>query len=83
MPEEKTIQVKSDKILGSLYAQVVGVVVTDIDITLEFVYVSPRPDTDRGEVVSRITLPRIVGERMAKRIDELVSEHETKGEKKK
>ena len=57
MAEEKTINVKSDKILGSQYAQVVAVAVTDIDITLDFVYVSPQPDSTTGEVVSRITLP--------------------------
>jgi hypothetical protein len=65
-------------VLGSLYAQIVGVVVTDIDITLEFVYINPRPDTNEAQLVSRITIPRVVGESLAKNITDIIAEHEAK-----
>ncbi len=76
--EGKTINVKSDKIVGSLYAQLVGVLVTDIDITLEFVYINSRPGGEDANVVSRITLPRIVGEGLAQNIKDIIAEHEAK-----
>lgn len=88
MPEEKqqterTINVKTDRIVGSLYAQIVGVIVTDIDVTLEFVYVNPRPGIDEAYVVSRITLPRGVGESLAQNITDIIAQHEAKkGDKK-
>jgi hypothetical protein len=78
----KEIKVKSDKVIGSLYAQVVGVIVTDLDITLEFIYVNPRPDTQEGEVISRITLPRTAGEGLVKNISNIIAQHEAKRRKK-
>jgi len=74
----KQVIVKSEKIVGSLYAQIVGVVVTDWDVTLEFVYVNPRPGTEEAQVISRITLPREAGEGLAKSIAEVIAEHDKK-----
>lgn len=62
---------------GSSYSQVIGVTVTDVDVTLEFVYVNPRSKT-QGEVVARVTLPRQSGEDLAKSILETIERHEKK-----
>lgn len=86
MAENKTnpagLKVNAGTYRGSAYSQVVGVTVTDIDITLEFVYVNPR-DKTQGEVVSRVTLPRKAGEDLAKTILNTITMHEKqkKGEK--
>lgn len=69
------VVINSKTHIGSLYSQVVGVTVTDIDITLEFVYINPRKE---GEVISRITLPRASGEELAKVILDTVKMHESK-----
>jgi hypothetical protein len=74
--EVKTVNIKSDRIVGSLYAQIVGVIVTDIDITLEFVYVNPRPGVDDAQVVSRVTIPRQAGEVLAQNIKDIIAQHE-------
>lgn len=78
----KNITVNPDTIAGSVYAQIVSVTVTDADITLEFVYLNPRPPADKGHVVSRVTLPRIAGEGLAKAIIETIKQHEEKKKKK-
>ena len=67
--------VNSGTIIGSTYAQVVGVTVTDTEILLEFVYINPR-DKNKGEVVSRVTLPRAVGEELAQLISKTITVHE-------
>lgn len=60
---------------GSLYSQEVEITVTDSEITLEFVYVNPRTKT-KGEVVSRITLPRKTGKGLAETILNTIANHE-------
>lgn len=58
--EERQIAVRSSTVTGTVYSQLVGVTITDIDLTLEFVYVNPRPNKEgvsEGEVVARVTLP--------------------------
>lgn len=58
--DEKQIVIKSSTVTGTAYSQFVGVTITDIDLTLEFVYINPRPNAEglpQGEVVSRVTLP--------------------------
>ncbi len=72
-----TINVNTNSVIGSTYAQFVGVTVTDVDITLEFVYINPRSKTD-GQVVSRVTLPKASGESLAKIILETIRQHEDK-----
>ncbi len=76
------LKVNAGTFKGSAYSQVVGITVTDIDITLEFVYVNPR-DKTQGEVISRVTLPRKSGEELAQKILTTVQAHEkNKGGKK-
>lgn len=74
----KDLIVKTNTVLGSTYAQIVGVVVNDSDLTLEFVYLNPRPGTKEAQVVARITLPRIAAEGIVKAITDTIAEHELK-----
>lgn len=78
--KSQEIKVNANTFIGSKYAQVVSVTVTDIDITMEFVYLNPR--NKEGQIVSRITMPRPSGEELAKTILTTVKMHEAKkGEK--
>ena len=72
-----TINVNTDTFIGSKYAQFVSVTVTDVDLTLEFVYINPREKT-KGQVVFRVTLPLSSGENLAKIILETMRQHELK-----
>ena len=81
-PTPTTLVVKTDKVVGSAYSQLVGVTVTDVDITLDFVYINPRPPVREGNVIARITLPRVVGEGLVKDIINIVRVHEEKKIKK-
>ena len=74
----RKISIKTGTTLGSTYAQIVGVVVTDFDITLEFAYLNQRPGTEDAQVVARVTLPRPVAEGLAKTITDTAVEHEAK-----
>lgn len=63
MSEEKKVAettIDARTIIGSQYSQLVGISVTDIDITLEFIFINPR-DKRTGQVVSRVTLPFATG----------------------
>jgi len=71
------VTVNASTFRGSVYSQLVGVTITDIDVTLEFVYVNPR-DKTQGEVVSRVTIPRQTGQELAKVIRDTVAQHEEK-----
>lgn len=64
---QKMVTINTGTITGSTYSQLVGVTVTDVDITLEFVFINPRDNT-KGEVVSRVTLPLNIGINLAKTI---------------
>ncbi|OGK15156.1 hypothetical protein A2774_05730 [Candidatus Roizmanbacteria bacterium RIFCSPHIGHO2_01_FULL_39_12c] len=80
MAEEKKldIAVNTGTHIGSRYAQIVGITVSDDDtITLDFVFVHPR-EKNKGEVVSRVTVPRRVGEELAKLIQITVKAHDQK-----
>ncbi len=63
--------------VGSTYSQVARVTVTDFDITLEFAFISPS-DPTKGQVVSRVTLPKPVGFDLAKTIMDATQLHEKK-----
>ncbi|KKR33069.1 MAG: hypothetical protein UT63_C0024G0001 [Candidatus Gottesmanbacteria bacterium GW2011_GWC2_39_8] len=67
---------------GSVYSQLVGVVVTDTELTLEFVYINPRPGVKEGQVVARVTLPVKASESLAGIIVDTVRQHEEKKGKK-
>ena len=74
--DKQKIEVNPNTIIGSTYSQMVSVSVTDIDVTLEFVFINPRDK--RGQVVSRVTLPRPAGEQLAKAVFDTIKLHETK-----
>lgn len=76
------LNVKSGTVIGSTYSQAVSVTVTDNDVTLEFIYVNPRSKTE-GEIISRVTLPRVAGEGLAKAIGDTVLQHEANKRKEK
>jgi hypothetical protein len=70
------LTVNTDTYTGSKYSQAASVTVTNFDITIEFVYIDPRDK--KGQVISRITLPRPVGEGLAKTIMDTVRMHVNK-----
>ncbi len=76
--EPRQIRVNAGTIVGSTYAQIVGVTVSDTEITLEFVYKHPREDINEAQVVSRVTLPRPAGEELASAIVNTIKIHEAK-----
>lgn len=85
MIDKKIVQetvINTSTFTGSMYSQVVGISVTDIEVTLEFAFINPR-DKTKGEVVSRVTLPKIVAVNLAKTILITLDIHEKKkkGEK--
>lgn len=73
---KQNLLVNAGTLVGSTYSQIVSVTVTDVDITLEFVYVNPREKT-KGQVVTRVTMPRSSGEDLAKTILNTIKMHET------
>ena len=74
----QNISVRTDTVIGSQYAQIVGVLITDNDITLEFVYKNPREEIKEAQVVSRVTLPVNAGDKLAKTIIDTIKLHEAK-----
>lgn len=75
-PPELSVNTSTFK--GSQYAQIVGVSVTDIDITLEFVYKHPNPAIKEAQVVSRITMPKQAAIGLAETIYNTNKQHEAK-----
>ncbi|MFA5933120.1 MAG: DUF3467 domain-containing protein [Microgenomates group bacterium] len=76
--EGKHVIVKSNTIVGTVYSQLVGVTITDIDLTLEFVYVNPRPNqegTNEGAVVARVTLPIEAAKGLSETIKDTLTKH--------
>ena len=74
-PQKTVVDVNT--YVRSVYSQLVGVTVTDIDVTLEFVFINPRDNT-KGQVVSRVTLPLNVGLDLAQTILTTTKIHENK-----
>lgn len=74
--KQQALLVNAGTFVGSTYSQIVSLTVTDVDITLEFVYVNPREKT-KGQVVARVTMPRSSGEDLAKTILNTIKMHET------
>ena len=84
MPEI-SINVNTGTIVGSVYSQIVGISVTDSDLTLEFVYVNPMRNASgqqEGRVVSRVTLPINAALGLSNLINETVNKHIKKRSKK-
>jgi len=71
---ENTVTVNAGTFVGSVYSQIVGISVTDNDLTLEFVFVNPRNNRE-GQVVSRVTLPINAGLGLADVIQKTINEH--------
>ena len=87
MAEKQKAQgiILKDRVNGSVYSQLVGVTVTDFELTLEFIYVNPRPDPTQGKighVVARVTLPQKAAEGLAQIIVDTIKQHEKKKGKK-
>lgn len=78
--KEIEIKINPDTVVGSKYAQVVVYHITDIDVTLDFVYVHPRTQTE-GRVVARVTLPVSQAEQMADTLKQAIKTHEQKSKK--
>jgi hypothetical protein len=76
--QQQGISVNLNTYIGSQYAQIVGVTVTDTEITLEFVYKHPRGDLRLAQVVSRITLPREAAYGLAETIYRVKQQYEAK-----
>lgn len=69
-----TVTINASTFVGSVYSQIVGISVTDNDLTLEFVFVNPRNNKE-GQVVSRVTLPINAGLGLANVIQQTINEH--------
>ena len=73
VPQELTVN--AGTFLGTAYSQIASITVTDVDIMIEFVYINPREKT-KGQVVSRVTMPRQSGDDLAKAILNTIKLHE-------
>lgn len=67
---------KIKKELGSKYSQSVNIHMTDIDMTIEFIYIDPF--SKQHEVISTITLPIEAAHQIADLIHTLLKERQTK-----
>jgi hypothetical protein len=76
----REIKVNPNTIIGTTYSQIVGITVSDNDVTLEFVYINPR-QKDEGAVVSRVTLPKNVALDLSKTINLTIQSHDKKDSK--
>lgn len=70
------LEVNTSTIIGSQFAQVVGVSVTDTEVTLDFIYVHPQ-SKGKGQTVSRITIPLAAAAGLSKVISETLQKHES------
>jgi len=73
----KNVKVREDTVIGSNYCQLVSVSVTDIDVTLQFVFVNPRTRKD-GQVVSRVTMPVHTAASLSEAIRNTIKSHSYK-----
>ena len=55
---QNIIVIKTGTVIGSKYANIVSVAISDNEITLEFAYKHPRPEIKEAQVVSRVTMPK-------------------------
>lgn len=70
------LEVNGSTFIGSQFAQVVGVSVTDTEVILEFVFVHPQ-SKGKGQTVSRITMPLSAAVGLSKVIIETLQKHES------
>jgi hypothetical protein len=74
--EQKNIIVHTNTFLGSQYAQIAGISVTENDITLEFAYKHPRNEIKEAQVVARVTMPKDAALGLAELIFKVKQSHE-------
>ena len=74
-PQE--VEVNSNTVIGSQFAQVVGVSVSDTDVMLEFVFVNPQIK-NHGQTVSRVTIPYKTAEDLSRIIIDTLKKHASK-----
>jgi hypothetical protein len=67
VPQHPRLNINPNTVLGSIYSQFTIVTVSNIDITINFAFIHPNNPT-QGEIVARVTLPRPIGEDLAKTI---------------
>ncbi|NTU47074.1 DUF3467 domain-containing protein [Candidatus Roizmanbacteria bacterium] len=75
--DKQEIKVNPNSVIGTSYSQLASVTVTDVDVTLEFVYINPRNQLE-GAVVSRVTLPKSVASDLANTIKLTLENHDSK-----
>ncbi len=79
-PQPAGLEVNHDTVLGTQYAQIVSVTVSDLDTTFEFVFVNPI--TKKGIAVSRVTMAQQAAEGFAKLILDATKQQKAKKENK-
>jgi len=86
MAEEKKnlreLIVNTGTVIGSTYAQIARVTVSNTEVTIEFVYVHPS-DITKGQSVARITMPVKSAHDLAETILSVEKIHEKRKEGKK
>lgn len=86
MVDEKSKQIEfvvnTGTVVGSQYAQLARVTVSDIDVTIEFGYVHPA-DPTQGQSVARITMPIVAAHELGEQILKIEKLHKTRKEGKK
>lgn len=65
--QQPQLNINMNSVIGSKYSQFTIVTVSNIDITINFAFIHPN-NPMQGEIVARITLPRPVGEDLARNI---------------
>ncbi len=75
--KKASLNIQAGTVIGTTYSQMVGVTVTDADVTFEFVYINPRVKTE-GQVVARVTTPRMTAQELAKIIPDTLKQHDDK-----
>jgi Protein of unknown function (DUF3467) len=79
---KKELIVNTSTVIGSTYAQIARVTITDIEITIEFAYVHPA-DPTQGQSVARVTMPVKAGIDLANMIRMVEQTHEKRKKGKK
>lgn len=74
---ENGVEINEGTFIGSQYAQAVNVTVTDIDITIQFIFINPRGGK-KAQVVSRVTMPRGAALNLAELLINLSEQHAKK-----
>mgnify|MGYP006969363782 CR=1 FL=1 len=74
--KEEKIQAKAGSIIGSQFAQIGVVHVTDTEVTFEFYYVHPSDNTS-ATAVGRVTMQKSEGKKLAEITLETIKKRES------